>query len=104
MIPSIMNKEIQQPQNQTKPKQKAKIEHLLNWYHGNFCVKHKHCTREHYEDAERIALAWNIQAMTHKEFIFRMRQELKCSSIKREFLLPYLQKIGCSTMEIFKQI
>ena len=75
---------MQQP-NKSKPKPKAKIEHLINWYHGNFCVKHKHCTEEHYEELKRIALSWGMTDMTHKEFVFRIKQKLKCFSIKRDF-------------------
>lgn len=70
---------------QIKPKQKVNIEHLINWYHGNFCVKHKHSTRKHYEDLKRIALTWNILLMTHKEFVYRIKQELKCFPVKRQF-------------------
>ena len=66
-------------------KRTYKIEHLINWYYGNFCVKHKHCTKEHYEDMRQIALFWNISEMTHKEFIFRIRQELKCFPVQRDF-------------------
>ena len=90
-----MNKEIQQPPNQTKPKPKIKIEHLINWYYGNFCVKHKHCTKEHYDELQRIALSWGITEMTHKEFVFRIKQELKCFPIKREFHdCPICRKLG----------
>jgi hypothetical protein len=85
---------MQQP-SQIKPKPKAKIEHLINWYYGNFCVKHKHCTREHYEDLKRIALSWEIAEMTHKEFVLKIRQELKCCSVKREFHdCPICRKLG----------
>ena len=38
-----------------KTKPKAKIEHLINWYHGNFCVKHEDSTREHYDELKKIA-------------------------------------------------
>ena len=64
-----------------------KIEHLINWYYGNFCVKHEDSTRKHYEELKRIALSWKILEMTHKEFIFRIRQELKCKpkKIKHSF-------------------
>ena len=62
-----------------------KIERLINWYHGNFCVKHEDSTREHYEELKKIALSWNISEMTHKEFVFRIRKELKCSPDKRRF-------------------
>ncbi len=68
-----------------KPKPKAKIEHLINWYHGNFCVKHEGSTREHYEELKRIALSWSIPEMTHREFFFRIRRELKCNPDKRKF-------------------
>ncbi len=40
-------------EQQTKGKPKAKIEHLINWYHGNFCVKHEESTREHYEELKK---------------------------------------------------
>ncbi|MEK6894367.1 MAG: hypothetical protein AABX10_02800 [Nanoarchaeota archaeon] len=68
-----------------KIKKLYKIKHLINWYNGNFCVKHKHCTKEHYEELKCITSSWNIQEMTHKEFIFRIIRELKCFPIKREF-------------------
>jgi len=68
-----------------KHKQNAKIEHLINWYHGNFCVKHEDSTKEHFDEMKGRALSWNISEMTHKEFVFRMRRELKCNSNKRKF-------------------
>lgn len=72
-----------------------KIEHLINWYHGNFCVKHKHCTKEHYNELKRIASSWNIPETTHKEFVFRIKQELKCFPIKREVHdCPICRKLG----------
>ncbi len=76
-------------------KAKAKIKHLINWYHGNSCVKHEESTREHYEELKRIALSWNILEMTHKEFVFRIRQELKCNPNKRKFEdCPICRKLG----------
>ncbi len=66
-------------------KPKKKIEHLINFYWGNFCVKHEESTREHYEELKRIALSWSIPEMTHKEFTQRIRQELKCNPKKRTF-------------------
>ncbi|MBS3149236.1 hypothetical protein J4455_00885 [Candidatus Woesearchaeota archaeon] len=82
-------------QSQSKIKPKAKIEHLINWYHGNFCVKHEDCTREHYEELKRIALSWNIPEMTHKEFCNIIRQELKCNSNKRKIDdCPICRKLG----------
>ncbi|MEK6850078.1 MAG: hypothetical protein AABX85_00720 [Nanoarchaeota archaeon] len=78
-----------------KPKPVAKIEHLINWYHGNFCVKHEESTREHYEELKRIALSWNILEMTHKEFCARIRKELKCNHNKRKFDdCPICKKFG----------
>lgn len=78
-----------------KLKLKAKIEHLINWYWGNFCVKHEDCTREHYEELKRISLSWNIPEMTHKEFVDRTRQELKCNPIKRKIDdCPICKKLG----------
>lgn len=68
-----------------KPKPKAKIEHLINWYHGNFCVKHEDSTEEHYEELKKIALSWNIPEMTHKEFCNEIRKELKCNPNKIKF-------------------
>ena len=82
-------------QPSVKIKQKAKIEHLINWYHGNFCVKHEESTREHYEELKRIALSWNISEMTHKEFVFRIKQELKCNPNKRKVEdCPICRKFG----------
>jgi len=66
-----------------KIKPKTKVEHLINWYWGNFCVKHEDCTREHFEDLKRIAISWKIPEMTHKEFCVRIRKELKCNPNKR---------------------
>lgn len=68
-----------------KQKQKAKIEHLINWHYGNFCVKHEEATSKHYEEMKRIVLSWNISEMTHKEFVFRIRQQLKCNPNKRMY-------------------
>lgn len=82
-------------QFQNKPKPKAKILHLINWYWGNFCVKHEESTRGHYEELKRIALSWDIPEMTHKEFVFRIRQELKCNPNKRKFdECPICKKFG----------
>lgn len=78
-----------------KIKSKAKIEHLINWYHGNFCVKHEKSTREHYEELKKIALSWNIHKMTHKEFVFRIRKELKCNPNRRKIEdCPVCRKFG----------
>src|SRR3989344_2404185 len=71
--------------NMVNVKKPYKIEHLVNWYYGNFCVKHKNSSREHYEELKRIALSWNVPEMTHKEFVFRIRQELKCNPNKKKF-------------------
>jgi hypothetical protein len=80
-----------------KQKPKAKIEHLVNWYYGNFCVWHKHCTKEHYEDLKKIVLSWGISEMKHKEFCDKIRKELKCYPIKREFHdCPICRKLGVS--------
>jgi|SRR3989338_4490868 len=86
---------IKMKQVPVKTKQKAKIEHLTNWYHGNFCVKHEESTRKHYEELKRIALSLNIPKMTHKEFVFRIKQELKCNPNKRKFEdCPICRKLG----------
>ena len=66
-------------------KPKVKINFLINWYHGNFCVKHEDCTRDHYEELRKIALSWNVPEMTHKEFVFKIRQQLKCNPNKKKF-------------------
>lgn len=80
---------------QIKEKPKANIEHLINWYHGNFCVKHEGCTKEHYDELKRIALSWNIPGMTHKEFCIRIRKELKCNPNKRKIEdCPICRKLG----------
>ncbi|MEK6829478.1 MAG: hypothetical protein AABY15_05075 [Nanoarchaeota archaeon] len=85
-------------------KKSCKIEHLINWYYGNFCVKHEHCTKEHYEELRRIALSWNISEMTHKEFIFKIRQELKCNPNKRKFDdCPICRKLGILEKSYYKQ-
>ena len=78
-----------------KQKPKAKIEHLINWYHGNFCVWYKYCTKEHYKDLKKIALSWEISEMTRKEFCERIRKKLKCFPIKREIHdCPICRKLG----------
>jgi len=61
------------------------IKHLINWHHGNFCVKHEDSTIEHYEELKRIALSWGIPEMTHKEFVLGIKKELKCNQNKRKF-------------------
>ena len=72
-----------------------KIEHLINWYWGNFCVKHEDSTIEHYDKLRRIAWSWNIKEMTHKEFCYMIRQELKCNPNKIKFDdCPICRKCG----------
>lgn len=78
-----------------KIKPNAKITHLINWYWGNFCVKHEESTREHYEELRKIALSWNIPEMTHKDFCIRIRKNLACNPHKRRIEdCPLCRKIG----------
>jgi len=82
-----------------KQKPQKKIEHLINWYHGNFCVKHEESTREHYEELRRIAFSWNVSELTHKEFSQRIHQELKCNPKKREIF----ECVICKALGISRQ-
>lgn len=80
---------------QEKIKPIAKIQHLIDWYWGNYCVKHEDCTIEHYDELNKIALAWNINEMKHGEFITRIRQELVCNPTKIKFdHCPICEKLG----------
>ncbi len=61
------------------------VERLINWYHGNFCAKHKNSTKEHYKELKKITISWNILEMTYRDFCNRIRQKLRCDSNKVTF-------------------
>ncbi len=73
----------------------AKVEHLANWFFGNFCVR---CARidderENYgkdcydkiHTISDILKADGIGMMTHKEFCIIVKSSLFCKQIKRVF-------------------
>lgn len=76
---------------ETKIKKPAKIEHLINWYFGNFCVRcgriildserhGKNC----YAKMQKIKEEIESKEMTHKGFVEIMRNTTFCQPIKRE--------------------
>ena len=64
---------------ESKVKPKAKVEHLANWYFGNFCAMKYGHGRECYDKLHEIAkelTARGINEMTHKEFCIIVRENL----------------------------
>ncbi len=71
-------------------KNKAKIDHLINWYYGNFCAKCAFIDMEnHGKDCydKLHSLKESLpEEMTHKEFISFVRNGTTfCKPIPREF-------------------
>ena len=73
-------------------KPKAKIEHLIDWYFGNFCyrcgridLESENYGRICYDKMQKIGKELNLKVMTHKEFREIIKNSLFCKPIKREF-------------------
>ena len=75
-----------------KQKPKKKIDHLINWYFGNYCAKcgkiglksedyGQKCLRK----MKKIKEGLNISEMTHKEFIDIIRHNSFCHPFTRKF-------------------
>lgn len=73
----------------------AKVEHLANWFFGNFCVRcaridderenyGKDCYDNIYKISDRLK-ADGMDMMTHKEFCIIVKSSLFCKPIKRVF-------------------
>ena len=66
---------------------KTKVEHLANWYFGNFCaMKYAHA-RKCYDELQEIAKKLQekgIKEMIHKEFCIIARENLTCKPIIRD--------------------
>ena len=78
-------------------KTKAKVEHLVNWYFGNFCYR---CARidmasenygkKCYDKMQKIKDNINVKEMTHKEFSSIIKNTSFWETIYSEiFLLFY---------------
>ncbi len=75
-----------------KPKQKVKIDHLINWYFGNCCAK---CGRIDLESGEygqkclrkikEIKKSLEVDKMTHKQFVNIIRNTSFCHPFTRKF-------------------
>lgn len=76
-------------------KKQAKVEHLANWYFGNFCVKcakideewdyEKSCWDKIHQIAENLKKS-GIEKMTHKEFTDLLKKGTTfCQPVKRKF-------------------
>lgn len=63
----------------------VRVEQLINWYWGNFCVKHEDSTPEHYEELRDIGISFGIKEMTHADFVYLIRQRLRCDPKKIKF-------------------
>ena len=76
----------------TKLKPKKSINHLVNWYHGNFCAKCERIDLEEEEYGKKcyellMKVKNNILAneMTHKEFVNIIRHTSFCHPTTRHF-------------------
>lgn len=86
-------------------KKEVKIEHLVNWYFGNFCAK---CgkiddIKENYAKKclDKIQLIVSMlkqngtEILTYKEFLHLIRDQEFCKPIKRSFHeCPICKKLG----------
>ena len=75
-----------------KEKKPAKIEHLVNWYFGNFCAKcgridmdSENYGKKCYDKMQKIKDNINIKEMAHKEFVNIIRNTSFCKPLKRMF-------------------
>lgn len=75
-----------------KPKPRKNINHLISWYHGNFCAKCGKIDSEDEEYGKRcydklLLIRDNIQVneMTHKEFVNIIRRTSFCHPTTRQF-------------------
>jgi|SRR3989344_7076389 len=73
-------------------KMPAKIQHLINWYFGNFCAKcgkidseQEEFGRKCYNKLIAIKDNLNVDEMTHKEFVNIIRHTSFCHSSTRHF-------------------
>ena len=76
----------------TKIKRPVKIEHLINWYFGNFCIRcgkinldTERYGKDCYDKMQKIKSGIEAEEMTHKEFVEIMKRTTFCRPIKREF-------------------
>ena len=85
-------------------KKPAKIQHLINWYFGNFCAKcgkidleQEEFGRECYNKLIVIKDNLNMDAMTHKEFVNIVRHSSFCNPFTRHFDdCPICKRFGIS--------
>lgn len=73
-----------------KLKKPAKIEHLVNWYFGNFCARCGRIDGEDYgrgcyEKLQAIGGRIKVKEMTHAEFVRIIKSGPFCRPVKREF-------------------
>jgi hypothetical protein len=88
----MMKNEDLQLQKLIKPKSKKSINHLISWYHGNFCAKCGKIDSEEEEYGKKcynklLLIRDNIQVneMTHKEFVNLIRHTSFCHPTTRHF-------------------
>ncbi len=83
-------------------KQKAKVEHLINWYFGTFCyrcgridLESENYGRKCYDKMQKFKESLDIDKMTHKEFSEIIKNSLFCNPTKRQFhKCPICEKFG----------
>ena len=76
-----------------KIKPLMKIEHLVNWYFGNFCArcgnidrKDKNYGKDCWDKLQELGKKLEGEEMLHKEFVNLVRNNSTfCKPIKREF-------------------
>ena len=73
-------------------KQKVKIEHLVNWYFGNFCAKcgkidleSEDFGKKCFEKLQKIKDNVKVEKMNNKQFVNIVRNSLFCHPTTRKF-------------------
>ncbi|EKE10875.1 MAG: hypothetical protein ACD_15C00189G0002 [uncultured bacterium] len=78
-------------------KKRAKVLHVLNWFHGNVCIKKcsPEIDREHYQKMRKLIEGHEDYPITYKLFIQTMREKHKIYDLpEKEF--------GKSTKDFWK--
>jgi len=65
--------------NNVKLKKPAKIQHLVNWFYGNYCTRKCYNNierqREHWNKLQKLAQELESIKMTHKAFLQMIRSD-----------------------------
>lgn len=74
--------------DEVKVKKPAKMQHLVNWFYGTYCVTKCHDDEErrqkHYPKLQELAKKLESVEMTHAEFLAMMRSDKSICDLSDE--------------------